>query len=276
MAAPVISHHGRSNFLYSDTITLEGKVIEFKWRNPHSYMEIETKNKNNETEIWLIEVDTPTSLKRQGWQKDSIKADDEVLVVGNPDRDRERKFLLLDRIVRGDGKTFYVSHIKRTVGTIKELVRTSTASEKILPSHDFSGTWRRGPDNSVTGRYFEPPSDWPLTNQGEAQVARFDSFDNPAYDCLERGLPFFTVKNYDFLWTRYQDRIEIIHQLSTSPRTIYLNQNNYLDDLKPSLMGHSIAHFDDDGNLLVDTVGFTDGVRWGLAPRREIKWAETH
>ena len=32
------------------------------------------------------------------------------------------------------------------------------------------------------------------------------------------------------------------------------------------MMGYSIAYFDNDGSLQVDTVGFLDGVRWGLAP----------
>ena len=99
-----MSHHGRSNFLFDVSITLEGKVVDYKWRNPHIYIEIHRANENNDTETWLIEGGTPTALLRQGWQKDSIKLGDKVVIIGNPDRDRARKFLLLAQITREDGE----------------------------------------------------------------------------------------------------------------------------------------------------------------------------
>ena len=143
---------------------------------------------------------------------------------------------------------------------------TSTTNLKVAHLQDFSGTWRPGPSNFVTGEYYMPPTDWPLTKLGEEQVAGFNRLDNPSFECLERGLPFFPVKNYDFLWSRFDDRIEITQQQYASTRTIYLNQDTHSDDLNPSLLGHSIARIDDDGSLLVDTVDFPDNVKWGLAP----------
>ena len=276
-ATLVMSHHGRSNFLFDISTTLEGKIINFKWRNPHTYMEIQTINDNNETETWLIEGGTPTALIRQGWKKDSIKAGDSVTVVGNPDRDQGKKFLLLAHIIREDGEALYVNNSQRIIGRDKELVGKSTASEvdksatepTVVPSRDFSGLWRRGLKNFVASGYYRPPTNWPLTELGEAQVARFDRLNNPSFDCLERGIPFFPLKNYDFLWIRYEDRIEIIQQQYASTRTLYLNQDRHPEDLEPNLNGHSIAHFDDNGSLLVDTVGFPAGVRWGLAPGLE-------
>ena len=111
-----------------------------------------------------------------------------------------------------------------------------------------------------------PPRNWPLTKVRIEQVARFDHLTNPAYDCLERGLPFIGYHPYSLLWSRYEDRIEIILQNSNLTRTLYFNQDKHPDSVKPSRMGHSIARFDDDGSLLVDTVGFLAEPQWGLAP----------
>ena len=71
-AMPVMSHHGRSNFRYDIDTTLEGEVIDFQWRNPHVYIDLQKINENNETEVWLIEAGTPSALKRQGWNKDAF------------------------------------------------------------------------------------------------------------------------------------------------------------------------------------------------------------
>ena len=70
---------------------------------------------------------------------------------------------------------------------------------------------------------------------------------------------------YWLAWTRYEDRIEIELQNVTLTRTLHFNQDSHPDDLKPDLMGHSIARIKDDGSLVVDTAGFA-ATRWGLAP----------
>ena len=263
-AISVIAHHGRPNFHYDVTTTLKGEVIEYGWRNPHVYMELRIKNENNETEIWLIEGGTPTVLKRQGWKKESIKMGDSVVVVGYSDRNPDKNHMLLEQIVFENGEKFSTKSLRRTVGSpsIDESIIVNNKST-FGPSQDFSGTWARGFEGPA---YFLPPNDWPLTKVGAEQVTRFDHRSNPSYDCLERGLPFISFHPYSLLWTRYADRIEIILQNSNVTRTLNLNQDKHPDGIVPSQMGHSIARIDDEGILMVDTVGFLPDVKWGLAP----------
>ena len=99
--------------------------------------------------------------------------------------------MLLDHIIRDDGEIYSVSHTRRAVSTIKKVFGTFTASENNLLSRNFSGTWRCDPGNFVTGKYTFQPSNCLLTKLREAQAALFDLLDNPAYDCLERGLLFY-------------------------------------------------------------------------------------
>ena len=140
---------------------------------------------------------------------------DKIVAVGNPNRDTEKKQLYLQHIVLESGKTLSLASTKRlleiargnaastdvtpSVGVIKKPTRDPT----VTPSKDFSGTWARGPNNYLTTAYFEPPVGWSLTERGEEQLARFDELDNPAYDCLDRGLPFFAVMPYWLAWTRF-------------------------------------------------------------------------
>ena len=259
---PVLSHHARSQFQRDASTTLEGKVIDFQWRNPHTWIELEVINENNETEVWLIAGSTPSALKKQGWSRESFKAGDTVVVVGNPHRDPKIKQMYMISVVLEDGEALYV--VSSRFRPKSDLASTGNNPD-VTPSKDFSGTWARGRSNGLSAGYFEPPSNWPLTKLGEEQFARFDELNNPAYDCLERGLPFFPIMPYWQAWIRHEDRIEIILQNSEFTRTLYLNQDTHPDEIEPSLGGHSIAHFDEDGSLVVDTVGFPTDVRWGLA-----------
>jgi len=265
-ATPVLSHHSRANFVFDQTTTLVGKITKNRWRNPHVYLELQTTNKNNEVENWLIEGGTPTALRRQGWSKDTVKVGDNVVIVGNPDRNSEKNFLLIASLVREDGKKFSVENHSRP--TAKGEKKPPAEKPIVTPSEDFSGTWgpKPGTINAVSGYYNRPPNDWPLTKLGESIVAQYDNVENPAHSCIERGVPLFNTYPYLQLWTRHEDRIDMKAQQSTLMRTFYLNLNEHPGDLEPSVMGHSIAHFENDGSLLVDTIGFSNNVKWGLAP----------
>jgi len=267
-AAPVMSHHSRSLFHFDKGMTIEGKVTYNRWRFPHVYFEIETINEKNKTETWLIESGSPKSLARQGWSEDSIKVGDNVVVVGNPSIKSDTNHLLLDSVTGEDGKTFYVSSAKRKSGAARKELAASKAKVDIFPSTDFSGTWSRGPKNFRTHDYFTPPKPgtWPLTKLGEASLASYKEIDNPLYTCEEMGLPEITLMSSDFLWKRYEDRIEIYSLWVGYSRTLYLNMDKHPVVIKPSLAGHSIAHFDEGGSFVVDTVGFPSVVKWGIAP----------
>jgi len=173
-----MAHHGRPNFQYDATTTLKGKVIEYGWRNPHVYLELQIINENTEAEIWLIEGGTPTVLKRQGWKKDSIKVGNNVVVVGYPNRNPDKNHLLLEQIVFENGEKFSTKSLRRTVGSpsINETIKASNKST-IAPARDFSGTWARGFEGPA---YFLPPSDWLLTKVGVEQLAQFDHRSNPS------------------------------------------------------------------------------------------------
>jgi len=176
----------------------------------------------------------------------------------------------MDKIYLENGKTLGLKSGLRKLSLTGKLPRgqiiTNTIDPNVAPSLDYSGTWTRGPNTFITHLIFEPPVGWPLTKLGEDQLTRYNEHNNPAYICIERGLPFFTVHPYSILWKRFEDRIEISLQNSNSTRTLYLNQLEHPDNIEPSLGGHSIAHFDEDGSLVVDSIGFPDNIRWGLAP----------
>jgi hypothetical protein len=84
-ATPVKAHHSFAMFDQGRTITITGTVEEFQWINPHVLIWIAVKDAIDPQPIlWSIEATSPGVLRRQGWNKDSLKPGDGVEVIGNP------------------------------------------------------------------------------------------------------------------------------------------------------------------------------------------------
>ena len=54
VAASAYAHHSAAGIDQTKTVSLEGTVREFKWANPHSWIELEVKNAKGDTEVWNL------------------------------------------------------------------------------------------------------------------------------------------------------------------------------------------------------------------------------
>ena len=67
-------------------IKLEGNMVQFLYRNPHSYVQIEAPDENGVMQRWSVEWGGAASLAGQGVQRDTFKIGDHVIVTGLPSR----------------------------------------------------------------------------------------------------------------------------------------------------------------------------------------------
>jgi hypothetical protein len=88
LIAPAVSfaHHSFSMFDVSKSITLEGVIKDFRWTNPHAFIQLLTAGPNGEEE-WSIELTSPEHLARAGWRHGTLKVGDKVTLVVHPVRD---------------------------------------------------------------------------------------------------------------------------------------------------------------------------------------------
>ncbi|MCU1339038.1 MAG: hypothetical protein JWO19_4619 [Bryobacterales bacterium] len=79
---PVAAHHSFSaEFDATKQVTLEGKVVQMDWVNPHSWLQIDVTKADGTVEHWRIEGGSPSVLLRLGWNRNSLPAGTRIKVV---------------------------------------------------------------------------------------------------------------------------------------------------------------------------------------------------
>lgn len=107
LAIPALAHHSFSaEFDGSKLIELKGVVTRIEWTNPHIYFYLDVKDDKGNTTNWGCEAASPGSLRRQGWNRDSLKVGDQVIVGGYPARDGS-KLADARRVTLPDGRRIF-------------------------------------------------------------------------------------------------------------------------------------------------------------------------
>ncbi|MBM64316.1 MAG: hypothetical protein CL484_15310 [Acidobacteria bacterium] len=83
----VSAHHASGPFYDSEKrVEAVGTVTSFVFRNPHSFLYVDAPVDGGETIKWEIEMGASVMMSRRGWTPETIKAGDEIKVVGQPSR----------------------------------------------------------------------------------------------------------------------------------------------------------------------------------------------
>lgn len=89
LAIPGYAHHSMAGFDRTHPVTLTGTVRQFKWANPHSWIEFEFQDDKGMTQVWNIEMTAPAQLIRAGWKSTTVKPGDHVTIVAFPQQSGE-------------------------------------------------------------------------------------------------------------------------------------------------------------------------------------------
>lgn len=84
LATSAYAHHSMNGFDRAKTITITGTVKQFKWANPHSWIEVEIVNSKGVPETWNLEMTAPGILARAGWKSTMLKPGDKATFGVHP------------------------------------------------------------------------------------------------------------------------------------------------------------------------------------------------
>jgi hypothetical protein len=87
LAGPAAAHHSAAMFDHAKIVPLSGTVKEFKWMNPHGWIQIVAPGPAGKTTEWSIECSSINILARKGWTSSSFKPGDKISLTMHPMKD---------------------------------------------------------------------------------------------------------------------------------------------------------------------------------------------
>jgi hypothetical protein len=87
-AIPAYAHHSQAaQYDTSKKVSIEGTLVQFQFRNPHTFIQIEAPDpETGKVERWSIEWGGAASLSGQGVTRTTMKYGDVVVLTANPSR----------------------------------------------------------------------------------------------------------------------------------------------------------------------------------------------
>jgi hypothetical protein len=83
----VSAHHSFTSTYHMDKIVkVEGNIVQFQFRNPHSFVQVMGPDENGTMRRWAIEWGAAGQLGEQGVSRQSLSIGDHVVITGNPGR----------------------------------------------------------------------------------------------------------------------------------------------------------------------------------------------
>ena len=100
-AAGAYAHHSfAGTYQEGGLMKIEGKVVEFNIRNPHSFILIEVVEKDGKKVRWGGEWGGVTQLSQGGVTRFTLEVGDHLIIEGAPPRDSMDKKVLVRKVWR--------------------------------------------------------------------------------------------------------------------------------------------------------------------------------
>ncbi len=101
------AHHSQAaQYDTSKQVRIEGTLVQFQFRNPHTFIQIEAPDETGKLVRWSIEWGGVGQLNGQGVTRTTLKYGDPVIITANPSRtpnDHKLHMLTLKRTSDGFG-----------------------------------------------------------------------------------------------------------------------------------------------------------------------------
>lgn len=101
IGAPVAAHHSFAvYYIEADTMEIDGEIVEFQYKNPHSWIHVVAQDPFGASKIYAAEWTSTSQLERIGVTKNTLHAGDRVHLWVSPSRDPHENRVRLKRIER--------------------------------------------------------------------------------------------------------------------------------------------------------------------------------
>jgi hypothetical protein len=100
-ASPANAHHSiTATYLQDQTVTIEGDLVQFLFRNPHSFVHVVVKEPDGRSVRYGVEWYGAGELGERGVTRETLKPGDHVIISGNPGRNPQDHRIRLESLRR--------------------------------------------------------------------------------------------------------------------------------------------------------------------------------
>src|SRR5687767_15525684 len=99
-AAAYAHHSFAGSYIEHQVMKIEGKIVEFNIRNPHSFILVEVQEKDGKPVRWGGEWGGVTQLSQGGVTRYTLEVGDHLVIEGAPPRDSLDKKVLVRKVWR--------------------------------------------------------------------------------------------------------------------------------------------------------------------------------
>lgn len=255
LASHAVPHHSDAGMDTDTVMILEGNVVGVRWRNPHVYVDLLVDSDGGEPVEWAFQMGSTNSLRRGGWNRETLSVGDRVFVRAHPWRDG-RPYALVASPTN--------DNIDKVGGL--GLEPRVTPSDEPSSSTTLAGKWRIDRSNLVVypggfDGYFN--ANLKLTNEGRSAQEDYVLFssDNPELTCVGRPTPAAILQDGSYLIQimikEDEQTVTILNEFYDELRTIYMDGRDHPDISQRFAAGHSIGRWEGE-TLVVETTNFSN------------------
>src|SRR5690606_17414929 len=239
-------------------VALEGTVVEFEARNPHSYLHLEVVE-DGVPQTWVCESHGVTMLERNGLTRELLAAGSKLKIEGAAAR-RDPRGCFFRIVELADGTRLSVDGpVVSAAPPAAAAAATAASARDGLEA--LLGTWLVRPRAGAGGGRPEPMSNH-FTAAGASASAAYDPFvDDPVLRCDTIGIRrvWGAVGTPLEITRAGADRIMIRYEWMDAERVIHLGVTAPPEGFEADSLGYSIGRVEDSA-LLIDTVYARGGI----------------
>lgn len=106
--AQLYAHHSfAAEYDEKKVIVLKGTVTRFDWLNPHVRFYVDVKDDKGKVTNWDLELMSPNTLTRAGWDRHALKVGDEVTVTAYLAKDGTTRANARGNVTLADGRKIF-------------------------------------------------------------------------------------------------------------------------------------------------------------------------